>query len=92
MRVKGYKLKYHCDVALCRRQIIDAPAIEQNIAGGCRLQSGHTPQGGGLAASGRTQVNYQVTVVYIQADIIDGYKVAELNRQVSDLNACHACS
>ena len=73
----GYKrvvLEHHGDVAVLRLDVVDDPVADAHLAAGDRLQPGHHPQGGGLAAAGRPDEHEELAVGDIEAEVVDGVK------------------
>ena len=55
MRKQGVALEDRADVALVRFECVDDGAIQQHLARGGCFEAADEPEGGGLAAAGRTE-------------------------------------
>ena len=90
MRVKSVRLKHHRHIAIFRVQIIDAVAIDQDLAFGDILKASNHPHRGGLAASGRAKQHKKLLIRNGQIEIVDADKTAPSLGQIAQLNLSHA--
>ena len=71
VRVEGVVLEHHRDVAVARRQPGHHPVVDPDLAVGDRLEAGHHPQRGGLAAPGRADQHQELARLHLQAEVVD---------------------
>ena len=71
MRIKCVGLEHHGDAALGGGHVIEALAINDQIAPGNRLQTGDHAQQGGLAAAGGADKHGELTRLDGQVDAMD---------------------
>ena len=90
VRIERVVLKHHGDVAVARRLVVDALAVDQHIAAADALQARDHAQQGGLAAARGPHKHHKLAVLDLQIDAMDdgGFAVvAFLN--VLELDGCH---
>ena len=87
--VEGVVLKYHCDVAVLRVNVIDHPVADQNFA--CRwvFQASHHTQAGAFSAAGRPDQHQKLAVLDIEVDIVDDFNLVEVFVDVLELHTRH---
>ena len=71
VRVQRVVLEDHRDVAVARREVVDALAADQQVALGDLLEAGDHPQRGRLAAAGRADEDHELAVADAQVDVLD---------------------
>ena len=76
MCVERVVLEHHRDVAVARRQLGHQPVVDPDLAAGDRLQPGHHPQRGGLAASGRAHQHEELARLHLQAEVVHRHHAA----------------
>ncbi len=74
---QGVVLKNHSQVSFVDRCVVDPVPLDENIAFGGLLQTGHHAQQGGLPASGRTQQRHQSPLFDVKIHFFNGDNVAE---------------
>ena len=72
VRVERVVLEHHRDVAVLGRQRGDVAVADEDLAVVDLLEPGKHPQGGGLAASGGSDEDHELSVFDLQADAGDG--------------------
>ena len=75
--VERIELKHHGDVAIARRQVIDAPAGDVDVASARVFEAGDHAQRRGLAAAGRAEQTDDLAGRDIEVDPVDGGEIAE---------------
>ena len=68
MRIERVVLEHHGDVPLERRQIVDPPPTDQDVAGARILQPGDEIERRRLAAAGRPEQGHELPVADLQVD------------------------
>ena len=86
VREQRVGLEHHVGRPLPGRHRRHVLAVDQDPAGGRRLEAGEHPQQRGLAAARRAQQGEELALVDVEADIVDGVDVAELLGDVLDLD------
>ena len=84
VRVEGEHLEDHGDIALGGRLLADVLAVDQDLAGGRKLQPGDHAQGGGLAAARGAEEHEELAVLDGEGRAFDGGERAEFLAEVSD--------
>jgi hypothetical protein len=69
MREQGVVLEHHAEVPLVRRRAVDLLAVEQDVAGGRRLEAGQHHQRGGLARARRPEQAQELAPVDVQVEL-----------------------
>jgi hypothetical protein len=64
-------LEHHRDVAVARRDVVDDPVPDPDLAAGRLFQTGHHAQRGGLPAARRPHQNQELAVVNLQVEVVD---------------------
>ena len=87
-------LKYGVDLPFVGRNIVDAFAVKEDLAGGGLLKPADDTQCGGLTAATWTQQRQKFLVVDIEVDVIQDDVVVKLHKQVrqTDQLLCHISS
>jgi len=70
--VQGIVLEHHGDVPVLGGHIVHQLAADVQLAAGDLLQTGHHPQGGGLAAAGGAYQYDEFLVLNVQVEVING--------------------
>ena len=70
--IERVALEHHGDIAVLGLHVVHPLAADEQIALGDILQTGHHPQGGGLAAAGRTDQHDELLVRNLQIEVVDG--------------------
>ena len=70
--VQGVVLEHHGDVPVLGGHIVHQLAADVQLAAGDLLQTGHHPQGGGLAAAGGANQHDEFLVLNVQIEVING--------------------
>ena len=65
-------LKDHGHVSLAGRNVVDDLAVEAELAGGHRFESGNQAQQGRLAAARGSHEHHELAVVDFEVDVVDG--------------------
>ena len=68
--VEGVALEDHGDVPVLGLYVVDLPLVDVQLPLGDVLQSGHHPQGGGLAAAGGTHQHDKLLVRNLQIEVV----------------------
>ena len=89
VRIERVVLKHHRDVALRRRNAVDAPIPDEELAGRDRLETCDDPQQRRLPAAGRADENNELMVRDLEIEIGDHGQVAVSLDQVADGNGGH---
>ncbi len=89
VRVQRVALEHHRQVALRGRQARDVAAVEDDAAGGQRLEPGDQAQQRGLAAARRADEHGELAAGDGQVDALDRLHVAELLLDALELEECH---
>jgi hypothetical protein len=76
MRIERVGLEDHGDAALDRRQIVDAHAIDDDVALSGRIEAGDHPQQRGLAAARRADEDNELAVLHVELDAFQNFVVA----------------
>src|SRR5450830_672726 len=72
-RIQGIRLEYHGNVALFRRDIVDYPVTDHDLAFGHAFQSGDHIEQRRLAATGATDQNQELPVFDFQIDSLEHF-------------------
>ena len=89
---EGVALKDGVDVALVRRDVVDALAKEENVALIRRFEAADHAQGRGLAAAGRAEQRQKFIVVNVEIDAVENGLAIKLLGDVPELNDFfHGC-
>ncbi len=78
-------LEDDAEVALCRRQARNVPALLVDRARGLRIEPGDGAQQGGLAAARGPEEADELALGDIERDVAEGGEVAETLGEVTDL-------
>ena len=84
VREERVRLEHRVHVALVRRQSAHVAAAELDAAGGRVLEAADHPEGGRLAAAGRTEHGEEAAAPDVERDLVDGGDVLESLRQVDE--------
>ena len=82
VRVQRVVLEHHRDVPVLRRQIVDVPVADGDLAGGDLLEPGDHSQGGRLAAPGWADQHDEFLVSDVEVHVLDGMDLVVLLVQV----------
>lgn len=85
-------LEYEADVAFARRQRLDPPAVDQELASVGTREAGDDPEQGRLAAAGTADESDEFTGGDLERDIVDRANVAEALADVPQAEAGHGAS
>ena len=77
MRIERVGLEHHGDVAVARRQVVDAPAADVDFAAVVPFQPGDDAQQGGLAAARGAEQRQELAVGDVERDIVEDVDRAE---------------
>ena len=89
--VEGVVLEDHRDVAIFRRNPVDDPAADPDLAVGDVLEPCHHAERAGLAAAGRADQDDELTVCDLQIKRFDGFGAVWIDlRQLLQLDLGHA--
>ena len=92
MGEEGVALKDGVDVALVRRDVVDALAKEENVALIRRFEAADHAQGRSLAAAGRAEQRQKFIVVNVEIDAVENGLAIKLLGDVPELNDFfHGC-
>ena len=72
VRVQRVVLEDHRDVAIARRELVDALAADDQLAVGDVLQAGDHPQRRRLPAAGRTDEDHELAIADFEVHVLDG--------------------
>jgi hypothetical protein len=72
VRPQRVVLEDHADVALVRRQAVDAPIAEANLAAVGLVEAGYEAEQRRLAAAGGPEQREQLAVADLEGDAVDG--------------------
>ncbi len=86
MLEQGEVLEHKAHMPLLHREGGGIGAVEVHPTLVHRLQAGHHPQQGALAAAGRPQQGHQRSGLDIEAEVVDGPEIAEAARDIADAN------
>ena len=75
--------------ALARRQLVDHPPADQDVAGGRGLQPGDHPEQGGLAAARRPEEDQELALLDREVDAVHRRVAGELLAQCPGLDGGH---
>ena len=78
MRIERVRLEHHRQAAIGGTRVIDAFAVEQDIAAGRLLQTTDQAQQGRFAAARRADEDDEFAVVDLQVDAVNDAGVAEI--------------
>ena len=92
VRVERVVLEHHGDVALLRRQVVDHPLADADLARGDVLEPGDHAQQRRLAAAGRADEDDELAVLDVDRDAVQDRRRAEGLAHVADLDARHVAS
>jgi hypothetical protein len=92
MRIKRVSLKYHCDAALRRRNVIHHPPINGDGPGCDGLQPRDGPQQGGLTAARGPDKDDEFAGLDVEVDAFEHVHRAKAFSQVGDSNVGHRSS
>ena len=70
MRIERVGLEHHGDVAVLRRDVVDQPLADADLAAGDLLQPGDHAQQGRLAAAGRADQHDELAVGDLEIDAV----------------------
>ena len=87
--IERVALEHHCDVPIPRRQIVDHPAPDSNLARGHVFQTRDHPQQGRFTAAGRTHQNDKRSVVDVDVDAADDIGSAKRLANAGNSNSSH---
>ena len=68
--IQGIALEDHGDVPVLGLYVVDLPLVDVQLPLGDVLQSGHHPQGGGLAAAGGAHQHDKLLVRDLQIEVV----------------------
>ncbi len=86
MRKKRVGLEHHVDRPPVRRHAGDVLALQQEAALAWCFEAGEHPEKRGLAATGRPEQREELSLVDIEAQVVDGDEIAEPLRNVLELD------
>jgi len=89
MRVERVALEDHRDLPGARREIVDQPPADQDVAGGLGLQSGDHPEQRGLSTTRRPEEHQELALVDREVDAVHGGVTGELLAQCPRLDRGH---
>src|SRR5262249_61476621 len=91
VRIEGVALEDHGDPALARREMVDDPAADQDLARRRSFEAGDHPEERGLPGTRGPQEDQELSLFRRQADVVDGseFPFFEDLRQISSLNNRH---
>ena len=89
VRVQRIELEHERGVALLRRQLVDAPPADADLARVDALQPGERAQGGRLAAARRAEQHDELAVLDVQVELADHVVGAEVLLGIDDLDVGH---
>ena len=75
VRVEGVALEHHRDVAVLGDDVVHDPVADPQLPLADGLQAGHTAQGGGLPATGRTNQDQELAVIDLQVEVVDSSRL-----------------
>jgi hypothetical protein len=87
--IEGVGLEDHGDAPRPRGQTDHVLTTEKDLSTGGLLETGDHPQQGGLATTGWTQEDQELTFLGPDVDTIDGHHVAEVLAQTADFYNSH---
>ena len=73
--VEGVALEHHRDVAVLGDDVVHDPVADPQLPLADGLQAGHTAQGGGLPAAGRTDQDQELAVADLQVEVVDSSRL-----------------
>src|ERR1700680_3114813 len=89
MWIERVVLKYHCDIAIPRLDLVDGARVDQDFAAGDILQSGQHAQRRRFAAAGRSDKHDEFAVLNRQVNRVNHLERAIAFDQLSELNGRH---
>jgi hypothetical protein len=90
MRIERVVLEHHGDVAVHRRQLVDHPVADQDVARADRLEPGDHAERRRLAAARRADQHDEFLVADLEIDVLHGvHHVAVALVQIPDDDLCH---
>src|SRR5690606_1328885 len=90
VRVERVVLKHHREVALVRRRLVHALAVDAKLAGRDRLETDDHPQQRRLPAARRADEDHQLAVLDVERDVVDSDEaVAVALHEMLELDAGH---
>jgi hypothetical protein len=93
VRVQRVVLEHHRDVAIARRQVVDALAADDQIALRDVLEARDHAQCGRLPAAGRPDEDHELAVADLQVDALDGLETVRIAlRDLLELDLGHSSS
>jgi hypothetical protein len=90
VRIERVVLEHHRDVAVLRGEIVDQALTDVDLARGDLLEPRDHPEGGGLAAAGRSDQDHELLVLDLEIHVADRDHLVELLRQILEDDLCHA--
>ena len=91
MRIERVVLEHHGDIALRRRDAVDALVADIDFARRDRLEPGDDPEQRGLAAAGRADKDDELVICDFEVEIGDHGKVAVALDEIADRDRGHDC-
>ena len=89
VRVEGVALEDESEAALCRRDVVDAEAVEEEIAGGNVFKAGDDAQQRGFTAAGRADEDGQLLIVDGEIDAAQDLGGAKAFADLVELHCGH---
>src|SRR5207244_1709518 len=89
MRVERVVLEHHGDIALRRRDAVDALVADIDLARRDRLEPRDDPEKRGLAATGRADKDDKLMIGNLEVEIGDHGKVAVALDEIADRDGSH---
>src|SRR5262249_21174814 len=89
VRIETVALKHHRNAARARRQLVDEPAADQEIAARLLLESADDAQECRLAAARGPEQNHEFAVRHLETDAVDRRNDAKLLDDIPCRNRSH---
>ncbi len=90
VRIERVVLEDHGDVAVARREVVDDPVADADLAVRDLLEPGDHPQRGRLAATGRPDQDHELALGDVEAEVAHGGHVVPVDlRQVDEPDLGH---
>ena len=90
MRIERVVLEHHGDVAVLRRQVVDHPLADPDVARGDRLEPGDHPQQRRFSAARRPDQNDELAVGNADRHAVDHLHGAVGLAHIDDIDRSHA--
>ena len=89
MRVERIGLEDDADIAVPGLDLVDHPAVEQELPAARLIDAGQNKEARRLAAAGRAEQCNELAVLDRQVQIGDDLDLAKSLRDVAELDLCH---